>query len=242
MPPLSRRGRSGYLTVRAGAGIVSWRAPKATMRANALRGVAMPHHQKVQGHGPAVDDTGDTGAERITAARTWFDVVRDASDQIVPARADWVVLHVRNPVIQLLREGNTASLTEAGIGTPQTGEGLALVLLRHHDGDLEVTLHRVVQALSPRVGDPYGAGRVTETGVSRLASVVDPAHLRALTSDTDTLAMLEQLDLGGAVMAPVVAAGFVIGSLTLAHCPGSAVPRDARAVAEDLGHTSWWSR
>lgn len=153
----------------------------------------------------------------------------------MPARADGVVLHVRDQVVQLVRGGRRCSLAEAGIGDPQVGEGLSLALLRHRERDHEVALHAVVKALAPRVGDPYGAGRVAHTGVSRLVSVVDQAHLRAVALDDERLRMLEQVDVGSAVVAPMVAAGIVIGTLTLVHSSGSVVARDDLAVAEDLG-------
>ena len=194
------------------------------------------HDGDVQGDaredGPADDGQGEVGA---SPDRTWFDVARAVGDDHVPHRADWVVLHVRSRVVQLMRDGASLSLAEAGIDQPQMGEALSLVMLRHHDGDHEVALHRVVQALHPRVGDPYGSGRVTETGVSRLASVVDPAHLRAIATTADNLRMLQALNLGAAVIAPVIAAGLVIGALNLVHSPGSAVPRDDLTVAESLG-------
>ena len=195
-------------------------------------GVFVLHHEDVQGDAEAFDDA-STAAD--SPARTWFDVARDVGDDHVPHRADWVVLHVRSRVVQLMRGGASLSLAEAGIDHPQVGEELSLVMLRHHDGDHEVALHRVVQALHPRVGDPYGSGRVTQTGVSRLASVVDPAHLRAIATSDDNLRMLQALNLGAAVIAPVIAAGVVIGALNLVHSPGSAVPRDDLTVAESLG-------
>lgn len=189
------------------------------------------HHGFVRGDGSVTDDP---GVENTEADPTWFDVVRDVGDALVPVRADWVVLHVRERVIDLVRRGSTVSLAQALIGPAAPGEELCLVALRHHDGDLEVALRSVVRALCPTVGDPYGAGRVTQTGISRLAPVVDSAHLRAIATDAENLLMLERLHLGGAVVAPVVASGVVIGALSVAHSPGSAVPQDDRGVAEQL--------
>ena len=190
------------------------------------------HLRNVQG-----DELAGEGARvvGIPGTGTWFDVARAVGEDLVPARTDWVVLHVRDHVVQLVRDGRRCSLAEAGIGDPQVGERLSLALLRHRDGDHEVALHAVVEALAPRVGDAYGAGRVAQTGLSRLACAVDQAHLRAVAPDDKSLRMLEQLDLGSAVIAPVVAAGVVIGVLTLVHSPGSLVPRDDLAVAEGLG-------
>lgn len=190
------------------------------------------NHVIVQGYEPGVEGTGSGGGLR---AQTWFDVAHAVGDALVPDRADWVVLHVRERVLRLMRAGKPTSLAQAGIGDPRPGEGLSLVALRHRDGDLEVQLNRVIQALHPTVGDPYGSGRVTQTGVSRLASPVDHSHLRAIATDEDNLRMLEKLDLGAAVIAPVVAAGFVIGALNLVHSPGRTAPRDDLEVAENLG-------
>lgn len=207
---------------------------RLTLRVRPLRGGVLPHHGTVQGDGSPVDEP---DAANAGAAPTWFDVVRDVGDQLVPRRADWVVLHVRECVIQLVRDRSSASLAQAGIGQAVPGEQLRLVVLRHRDGDLEVTLRNVVDELSPRVGDPYGAGRVTWTGVCRMAPVVDHAHLRAIATDEHNLHMLEQLNLGGAVVAAVVASGVVIGALSVAHAPGSAIPFDDRWVAQDFGRT-----
>jgi anti-sigma regulatory factor (Ser/Thr protein kinase) len=95
----------------------------------------------------------------------------------------------------------------------------------------------MVLQLAPRVGDPYGSGRVTATGVSRLASQVDPGHLRAIATDPDNLRMLQALDLGSAVIAPVVAAGSVIGALNLVWSRRAAASRADLADAEQLGRS-----
>jgi anti-sigma regulatory factor (Ser/Thr protein kinase) len=188
---------------------------------------------------------------------TWFDVAASVGDRLVPSRSDWVLLHIRSAVLEAAGRDPERPLRDAGIGRPREGEPLSIVTLRHRDPDLEVALRGLVEALRPRVGDPYGSGRVTSTGRSRFASKVDPAHLRAIATDDDNLALLQRLDLGGAVIAPVVADGVVLGALNLvrATSDGSSegtVPRaadpglphtgapfvlgaDALAVAEDLG-------
>lgn len=194
----------------------------------------VPHHGTVQGDGSV---SGDADSGNAHAPPTWFDVVRDVGERLVPGRADWIVLHVRRRVIDLVRAGSSASLAQARVGAATPGEELCLVALRHRDGDLEVTLRNVIQKLSPTVGDPYGAGRVTQTGIGRLAPVVDREHLRAIATDAENLLMLEQLHLGGAVVAPVEASGVVMGALSVAHSPGSVVPFDDRGVAEDLGRS-----
>jgi hypothetical protein len=106
----------------------------------------------------------------MPGAGTWFDVARAVGEDLVPERADWVVLHVRDHVVQLVRGGRCCSLAQAGIGDPQVGARLSLALLRYRDGDHEVALHAVIEALAPRVGgDAYGAGRAqrrTRSGVT----------------------------------------------------------------------------
>jgi serine/threonine-protein kinase RsbW len=180
---------------------------------------------------------------------TWFDVASGVGDRLVPSRSDWVLLHIRSAVLEVAGRDAVRPLREAGIGQPHDGEPLSIVTLRHRDPDLEVALRGLVEALRPRVGDPYGSGRVTSTGRSRFASKVDPAHLRAIATDEDNLALLQRLDLGSAVIAPVVADGVVLGALNLvqatpdgsvagdpAHAGApSALGADALAVAEDLG-------
>jgi hypothetical protein len=109
-------------------------------------------------------------------APTWFTVATAVGDRLVPDRTDWVVLHIRTRVLDLVRTGRPGPLKGAGIGDPEPGEPLSIVTLRHRDPDLEVALHQLIVAMRPKVGDPYGSGRVTLTGLSRLASQVDPAH------------------------------------------------------------------
>lgn len=100
--------------------------------------------------------------------------------------------------------------------------------LRHRDSDLEVALHQLIVGMRPQSGDPYGSGRVTLTGLSRLASQVDPAHLRAIATDEDNLAHLQRLDLGSAVIVPVAADGVTLGALNLVHSERGAVDDDER--------------
>jgi anti-sigma regulatory factor (Ser/Thr protein kinase) len=166
---------------------------------------------------------------------TWFTVATAVGDRLVPDRTDWVLLHIRTRVLDLVRSGRPGPLREAGISAPEPGERLSIVTLRHRDPDLEVALRRLIAAMRPQVGDPYGSGRVTLTGSSRLASQVDPAHLRAIATDEDNLACLERLDLGSAVIVPVAADGVTLGALNLVHSDRGAVGDDELATAEDLG-------
>jgi len=178
---------------------------------------------------PEGADRGDAGAP------DWFAVLESVGDRLVPARADWALVHVRASVLEVVRAGGPKTLRDADIGAPEPGEPLSIVALRHREPDPEVALHRLVLQLSPRVGDPYGSGRVTATGVSRLASQVDPAHLRAIATDPDNLRLLEALDLGSAVITPVVAGSLVIGALNLVWSRRAAASRADQADAEELG-------
>ena len=153
----------------------------------------------------------------------------------MPKRADWVLLHVRTRVLDVVRSGRAGPLREAGIGAPEPGEPLSIVALRHRESDLEVALRQLILAMRPQVGDPYGSGRVTLTGRSRLASQVDPAHLRAIATGAENRAHLQRLDLGSAVIAPVTADGVTLGALNLVHSDRGAVEEDELATAEGLG-------
>jgi anti-sigma regulatory factor (Ser/Thr protein kinase) len=168
-------------------------------------------------------------------APTWFNVATAFGDRLVPARADWVLLHIRTRVLDLVRSGRPGPLREAGLSNPTPGEPLSIVTLRHRDSDLEVALHQLIVAMRPQTGDPYGSGRVTLTGLSRLASKVDPAHLRAIATDEDNLAHLQRLHLGSAVIVPVTADGVTLGALNLVHSERGAVGDDELATAEDFG-------
>ena len=165
----------------------------------------------------------------------WFAVAEAVGDDLVPSRADWVVMHVRTRVLDVVRAGVLGSLEDAGVAAADDGEPLSLVVLRHRDSDLEVALHRLVLALAPKVGDPYGSGRVSATGRSRFAPSVDPAHLRAIATGPDNLRALQQLDLGGAVIAPVVAGTTVIGALNLVWSQPHGMAGEVLADAERLG-------
>jgi anti-sigma regulatory factor (Ser/Thr protein kinase) len=171
----------------------------------------------------------------LEAARSWFAVAEAVGNELVPSRADWALLHVRTRVLDVVRDGFPGTLQDAGIGAPVDGEPLSIVVLRHRESELEVALRQVVLALAPRVGDPYGSGRVTLTGRSRLASSVDPAHLRAIATGPDNLRALLQLDLGSAVIAPVVAGSTVIGALNLVWSDRSLATGRDLADVEEIG-------
>lgn len=172
---------------------------------------------------------------RLETAPSWFAVAEAVGDQLVPRRAEWVLLHVRTKVLDVVRAGLPGSLQDAGVGAPVEGEPLSIVVLRHRDPDLEVALHQLVVALTPRVGDPYGSGRVTLTGRSRLATSIDPAHLRAIATGQDNLQALLRLDLGSAVIAPVVAGTTVIGALNLVWSQRAVASGTDLADAERIG-------
>jgi anti-sigma regulatory factor (Ser/Thr protein kinase) len=167
--------------------------------------------------------------------RTWFDVAQMVGDRVVPSRADWVVLHVRESVLDVVRRGVPGSLLEAGVLPPVDGEPLTIATLRHADADSEVAVHGVLTELAPRVGDPYGAGRVTATGISRLASQVDPAYLRAIARSKEEMELLARLDIGSSVITPVVAGGLVLGALSLVRIVPGAVSAADLAQAERYG-------
>lgn len=168
-------------------------------------------------------------------SRTWFDVTAAVGDHLVPERADWVVLHIRESVLAVVRQGDLTPFGELGITGASVGERLVIETLRHHDPDLEVTLLRVIEGLQPKVGDPYGAGRVTATGISRLASAVGPGHLRAIARSEAELRNLEQLNLGSAVVAPVTVGSVVIGALSVAHHRRGALDAADLTEAEQVG-------
>ena len=146
-----------------------------------------------------------------------------------------MLLHIRTRVLDVVRSGRAGPLRQAGIGAPEPGEPLSIVALRHRESDLEVALRRLILAMRPQVGDPYGSGRVTLTGRSRLASQVDPAHLRAIATGPENLAQLQRLDLGSAVIVPVTADGVTLGALNLVHSDRGAVEEDELTTAEGLG-------
>jgi anti-sigma regulatory factor (Ser/Thr protein kinase) len=171
----------------------------------------------------------------LGTAPSWFAVAEAVADELVPRRAEWVLLHVRTKVLDVVRAGLPGSLEDAGVGAPVEGDPLSIVVLRHRDPDLEVALHQLVLALTPRVGDPYGSGRVTLTGRTRLATSIDRAHLRAIATGPDNLRALLELDLGSAVIAPVVAGRTVIGALNLVWSERAVASGTDLADAERIG-------
>ena len=68
----------------------------------------------------------------------------------------------------------------------------------------------------PRLRNPYGAGRVINTGERQVLFEVTDEILRAQASDEAHLAFLRSLDVGSAMILPLRAADVVVGALTLA--------------------------
>lgn len=166
-------------------------------------------------------------------APTWFDVADRLADDLVPAVADWVLLHVRAGVLAAARAGHP--LPPSLLAPPSAGELMEVAALRHRDPELEVALAGLLDRLAPRVGDPYGSGRVIVTGTSRVAAEVDPAHLKAIATGPENLRCLLELDLGGAVVVPVVHDGLVLGALNLVRSRGETAAQVDLAEVEELG-------
>lgn len=177
----------------------------------------------------------DRGVTSRPVERTWFEVAHAVAADVVPQHADWLLVHVREPVLAAVR--SRASSLHAEVAPPEVGEGLEVVVLRHRDADLEAALNALVAALRPQVGEAYGSGRVTLTGVTRRASHVDPAHLRAIAWDEQELGLLQQLDLGAAVIAPLVAGDLVLGAVNVVRSARGGLDDEDQQRAEQLGRS-----
>lgn len=168
---------------------------------------------------------------------TWFDVADRLADELVPETADWILLHVRAGVLAAARAGGPPP--PRLLGPPVAGEHMEVAALRHRNADLEVALAGLLERLAPRVGDPYGSGRVILTGTSRVAADVDPAHLKAIATGPDNLRCLLELDLGGAVVVPVVHGSLVLGALNVVRSRGDSAsgvdPAHIEQIGRDLG-------
>jgi anti-sigma regulatory factor (Ser/Thr protein kinase) len=183
--------------------------------------------------------------ERLRAASDWFATADMLGDEVVPAFADWCAVHVRASVVQALRAGSDVALDDLGLTRPVDGELLEMVTLRHRDAEREPVVRQWAAEVPVRTGDPYGAGRVTATGITRYLPHVGPAMLRATATTAQQRAQLAQLGIGSSIVVPLrTSAGALLGAMTLLRELGAreafaehdvrAAERLARSAAEAL--------
>lgn len=175
--------------------------------------------------------------ETVGSVRSdWFTTADRLGEQLIPARADWCCLHVRASVLAALRNGASAPLSEIGVAEPVAGEALEMITLRHRDGHREAVVRQWAADMPLHVGDGYGAGRVTETGLTRYSPHVEPAHLRAAAGTPEELERYRRLNIASSIVVPLrTSAGVLIGAMTLVREPGALPPftdTDVRAAEQ----------
>ncbi|MFC3382980.1 ATP-binding protein [Couchioplanes caeruleus subsp. azureus] len=107
-------------------------------------------------------------------------------------------------------------MAELGLTQPVDGELLEMVTLRHRDAEREPVVRQWAAEVPVRTGDPYGAGRVTATGITRYLPHVGPAMLRATAATEQQRAQLQQLGIGSSIVVPLyTSTGALLGALTL---------------------------
>ena len=153
---------------------------------------------------------------RLREASDWFTTADAVGDDLVPALADWCAVHVRTAVVGTLRAGVAGSLAELGLAQPVDGEPLEMITLRHRDAERELLVRHWAADVPVCTGDPYGAGRVTATGITRYLPQVEPAMVRAAISDPARQAQFHTLGITSSIVVPLfTSTGALLGAMTL---------------------------
>lgn len=151
---------------------------------------------------------------RVTS--DWFTTADALGDDLVPGLADWCAVHVREPITAALRTGATGSLIDLGLAVPVDGERLDMVTLRHRDPERELIVRQWAVDVPVRVGDRYGAGRVTASGVTRYLPQVGPTMLQTVGTIGLQRSQFERLGIGSSIVVPLrTSAGVLLGAMTL---------------------------
>src|SRR3954465_2714406 len=130
--------------------------------------------------------------------------LRDVASIAVPELADWCIID--------LLEGGVAARRMA---------------IAHDDPARQRRGWELSERYPPALDEPGGLATVLRTGEANLVAEIDDEMLRALARDDDHLAGLRELDIAGALSAPLVVRGRVIGALTLLFGAARRRPGDA---------------
>jgi len=171
-----------------------------------------------------VDITGQRRAEQRTRAlallgdrlgsdRTPEAVLEAVVDAVVPELADWAVVHLRD--------------ARGRVTCP---------VVRHPDPQREDLLRRTLGRFPVRAGQPFGAGRVLQTGrTERLPPVDDALVARLGVQDTAMAAAVLEVGAGAGAVVPLVAGGLVLGALSVSRQRAEGLSVEDLAVVEDVG-------
>jgi anti-sigma regulatory factor (Ser/Thr protein kinase) len=125
-------------------------------------------------------------------------------------------VHIRGPVVEALRAGQAVPLAQLGLARPADGEPLEMVTLRHRDPEREPVVRHWAAEIPVRIGDTYGAGRVTATGITRYLPHVPAGMMAAVVTDPQQRLRLEGLGVASSIVVPLrTPAGAVLGAMTL---------------------------
>jgi anti-sigma regulatory factor (Ser/Thr protein kinase) len=178
-------------------------------------------------------------SERLQAGSDWFTTADALGDDLVPRIADWCAVHVRAGVVQALRAGVAQPLATLGPAQPVDGEPLEMITLRHRDAEREPVIRQWAADMPVRSGDPYGAGRVTATGITRYLPHVPSSMVQSVVTDPEQLPAFQRLGIASSIVVPLcTSAGVVLGAMTLLrelHDREPFTEQDVRA-AEQFAH------
>jgi signal transduction histidine kinase len=132
----------------------------------------------------------------------------------VPTLADWCIVDVLEEHSQIRR-----------------------VAMTHHDAGRESLLDTLRQHYPPHWESPMPLISVLRSGRSVLLANLPPEQVAQFASDTEHVALLQQLGTRSVLVVPLIARGAIVGALTLIYGDsGRRYQADERTLAEDLAH------
>ena len=152
-------------------------------------------------------------SERLAGSLDPEVTARSVAEATVPSVADWCL-------VDLLSDGHA----------------IELVAAVHRDPSLNDAIHELRRRYPPaeRHGRPHAILRAMETGTTVVSEVTDE-DLQARAVDDGHLALLRRLGTGSHVVAPLIARGRVMGTLSLVRTPArSPYEPDEIKTAEDI--------
>ncbi|MBV9789807.1 MAG: GAF domain-containing sensor histidine kinase [Chloroflexi bacterium] len=131
----------------------------------------------------------------------------------IPSLADWCV-------IDLLQDDGTVKVTAVA----------------HVDPAQEWLAYEVRERYTPNQNQQHTIWRVLQRGRAIVDSLITDADLMSWARDGRHLALLRAMNIGARIVAPLLARGRILGTITLLSSQSGRYHADDRPMAEDLGH------